>query len=764
MRSSREIRAYPVVVPLTMMLLIWGSYLSATIFGSVRGVVHDPQHKPVDDATVVLRQMNSSWSQTAATGQGGEFVFPSVAIGDYTITADKTGFATEQQSITVVSSSTPILHFQLKVAGPNETTTVTEQLDSFNVDTVTPTSMVNREDIVRTPGADQSNSLAMITEYVPGAYITHDMLHIRGGHQTSWLVDGVSIPNTNIGSNVGPQIDPKDIDYLEALRGSYEAEYGDRTFGIFNIVPRSGFERDNEGELVVSLGNFWQTNNQINFAGHTNRFAYYVSANGNRSNLGLQPPVPQIYHDSSNGYGGFASLIFNADAKNQVRLAAQARQDYYQIPYDPDPNSDENQIYNTSGLRDGQHETDAFVDSSWVHTFTPLMVLTTSGFLHYNSAEYQGSPDDRPVATTSNRSSTYAGGQISFAATLAKNNLQAGVYGFGQQDNQYFQNIFNDGSYPNFTAQVSPSGGAVELFLEDKFRPTNWLTFMAGVRQSHFASAITENVTSPRFGLAVQIPRLNWVFRAFYGNYYQIPPLITATGPLLDFANSQALAFAPLHGERDREYQFGVGIPYKGWTLDIDTFQTRATNFLDHNNIGESNVFFPLTFARALIQSWELSLNSPRLWRRLQMHLVYANQIAQAAGPITGGLVCGVPPTPGCQPDSTFAAVDHDQRNTLNVGFNVNLPWQSYVSGNVYYGSGFHNGSPSGQYPGDYLPGHTALDLALSKTFAERYTVSLTALNITNERIFLDNSLTFGGFHWNLPRQIYGEVRWRFHY
>jgi len=268
MRSSREIRAYPVVVPLTMMLLIWGSYLSATIFGSVRGVVHDPQHKPVDDATVVLRQMNSSWSQTAATGQGGEFVFPSVAIGDYTITADKTGFATEQQSITVVSSSTPILHFQLKVAGPNETTTVTEQLDSFNVDTVTPTSMVNREDIVRTPGADQSNSLAMITEYVPGAYITHDMLHIRGGHQTSWLVDGVSIPNTNIGSNVGPQIDPKDIDYLEALRGSYEAEYGDRTFGIFNIVPRSGFERDNEGELVVSLGNFWQTNNQINFAGH----------------------------------------------------------------------------------------------------------------------------------------------------------------------------------------------------------------------------------------------------------------------------------------------------------------------------------------------------------------------------------------------------------------------------------------------------------------------------------------------------------------
>jgi len=28
----------------------------------------------------------------------------------------------------------------------------------------------------------------------------------------------------------------------------------------------------------------------------------------------------------------------------------------------------------------------------------------------------------------------------------------------------------------------------------------------------------------------------------------------------------------------------------------------------------------------------------------------------------------------------------------------------------------------------------------------------------------LDNSLTFGGFHWNSPREIYAEVRYRFHY
>ena len=91
---------------------------------------------------------------------------------------------------------------------------------------VTPTTLLSRDDIAQTPGADRTNSMAMITDYTPGAYETHDMLHMRGGHQVDWLIDGVPVPNTNIATNLGPQIDPKDIDYLEIQRGSYDAEQG----------------------------------------------------------------------------------------------------------------------------------------------------------------------------------------------------------------------------------------------------------------------------------------------------------------------------------------------------------------------------------------------------------------------------------------------------------------------------------------------------------------------------------------------------------
>ena len=143
---------------------------------------------------------------------------------------------------------------------------------------------------------------------------------------------------------------------------------------------------------------------------------------------------------------------------------------------------------------------------------------------------------------------------------------------------------------------------------------TPWLTLIAGFRQSHFTADIVENEVDPRFGVAVKVPRLNWVFRAFYGDFYQPPPLLTATGPLLDLAISQNLTFSPLHGERDEEYQFGVTIPFRGWALDADIVETRAQNWLDHSNIGESNLFWPITWDAALIQTWELTLRSPRLW------------------------------------------------------------------------------------------------------------------------------------------------------
>src|SRR5467141_4600814 len=335
----------------------------ANIYGAIRGVVHDPQHRPIQDAMVMLKAKSSEWAKSVTTDATGEFQFNAVPLGDYSVSVASQGFAQTSQDVTVISGTVPVVHFLLKVATANANVTVSGEPDVAPTDSATPTTLVSRLDIERTPGADRSNSMAMITDFVPGAYVTHDQLHIRGGHQTTWLVDGVPVPNTNIASNIGPQFDPKDIDYMEVNRGSYSAEFGERTYGVFNVVPRTGFERNRLAELVLSAGSFYQTNDSFNFGSHTQRFAYYVSVNGNRSDLGLQPPTPQVVHDAANGYGGFGSFIFNVDPSNQLRLVTALRKDHYQVPYDPNFNDLESSFFDSSGLRDSDRETDAMINA-----------------------------------------------------------------------------------------------------------------------------------------------------------------------------------------------------------------------------------------------------------------------------------------------------------------------------------------------------------------------------------------------------------------
>ena len=748
---------------LAIMLAISGS-VHATVFGELQGIVHDSQHRPIAGAQITVRAEDSHFLQVAHTDTDGHFAFSALPLGAYKLTIQSTGFESLQQTITVFSDSSPIIHFQLHPGSAEESIHVTAQTEVVNANSVTPTTLVNRHDIAKTPGADRTDSLAMITNYVPGAYIVHDMLHVRGGHQVSWEIDGVEIPNTNIASNLGPQIDPKDIETLEVQRGSYNADVGDRTYGVFDVSPRTGFERDNEAELVLSGGNYYQTNDQLNFGSHTEKFAYYASANGNRTNYGLMPPIPKPYHDAANGYGGFSSLVYNRTPRDQFRLVSQLRRDYFQVPYDPNPTDYENQQYDSSGLRDAQHEMDGFAALSWVHTFTSSTFLQASPYYHYNSADYSPGPHDTPIGTTSNRASNYAGLQASVTSQIAKHTLQTGFYSFGQHDSYLFGAAFSGNASEDFLKRSGAAGGLTEEYVSDNYKATRWLTLIAGLRSSQFTASITEIENDPRFGIAVEIPRIDWVFRAFYGRYYQPPPLLTASGPVIGYANRSNASFRPLHGERDEEHQFGVQIPFRGWLLDADNFETRANNFLDHSCIGGSNICFPVTIDGALIQGWELTIHSPTLWRFGQAHLAYSNQLAQQRGAITGGLICQPVAAPQCDSGFHYIPLDHDQRNTLNAGVDATLPKQTYASFNLYYGSGFYNGDPSAQYPGEYLPHDTNLSLAAGKTFRKRTTLSLNVTNATNHRALLDNSVTFGGFHYNTPREFYAEVRYRFHY
>ena len=307
--------------------------------------------------------------------------------------------------------------------------------------------------IDETPGADRTMGTEMITDYVPGAYMTHDMLHMRGGHQTSWLIDGVAIPNTKIASNVGPQIDPKDIDSLETMSGSYDADLGDRTYGMFNVLPRNGFEFNREGELMLYAGNLYTGEAQVALGDHSDKTAWYASATGSRSNYGLATPVTAIYHDATNSRERICVDSAQRDGEGPTARGRAVARGLFSGAVRSESEGLRMCIatyYCSWGLRDGQTERDSFVIANWVHTFSPKALISTAPFYHWNQSNYDSNPADQPVATTWNQNSNYGGAQadarLDAGPSAFLNSFSGGLYSFYQHENDLFGVQVNDGS------------------------------------------------------------------------------------------------------------------------------------------------------------------------------------------------------------------------------------------------------------------------------------------------------------------------------
>ncbi len=715
----------------------FSSAIPAETFGTVKGVVHDPQHHPLEHATVTVSCTGGAWQQSTQSNPEGEFVFATVPEGPCEASVRATGFQPQQQAVTV-TNKTAVIHFQLDLLQVNESVQVSANLGT-QISTVKTTT--SGREITQTAGADQTNSLQMITNFVPGAYMVHDMLHMRGGHQVNWFIDGVPVINTGIAANVAPLINPKNVDELETERGGFSSEYGDRTYGFFNVITPSGFNRDNQAELITSFGNFYTTDDQFNVGGHTQRFAYYASIDGNRSQLGLANPTSDVIHDQESGVGGFLSLLYNATPKDQFRWTVSLREDHYQIPNTPDDQA--------TGIRDLDLESDYLVGFNWTHTFSEGLLLSATPYFHYNSARYLGGPNDTPFVLDDHDKSDYAGARVLIQAQKKKHNARAGVEVWGQRDTTFFGLTANPG---NQTLAQSEQHWANSdaVFLEDQYKATSWLTLDLGLRLTHYGGLVNENAADPRIGGAIRIPKLNWILRGYYAYYFQPPPLNSITGPLLEFALSQGFGFTPLNGERDIQHDIGLTVPYRGWALDIDNFHTSARNFLDHDVIGNSGIFVPLTDLGARITGTEIALRTPQIHGVANLRVAYSNQLAYGIGPISGGLL----------EDSDVGAflLDHDQRNTLSTVLSLHLPGQFWATPAYNFGSGFLDGDGPG-----HLPPHSTVDLSIGKNFGERWSASINAVNIGNARYLLDNSNTFGGTHYINPRQIYGELRFKFH-
>ena len=66
----------------TLLAIYFSAVARASIFGTVRGIVHDTQHRPIEGATIELRAKLSDWRHSAVSDSEGGFQIDAQGVDD----------------------------------------------------------------------------------------------------------------------------------------------------------------------------------------------------------------------------------------------------------------------------------------------------------------------------------------------------------------------------------------------------------------------------------------------------------------------------------------------------------------------------------------------------------------------------------------------------------------------------------------------------------------------------------------------------------
>ncbi len=120
---------------LGLILMLWclGSDASGQFSGSIQGTVLDASGAVIPSANVTLTNIDQNVSRSATTDSSGIYRFPSLAPGNYRVTAQSAGFSKGEATILLSTSETRDVPVTLGAEGVTQGVTVTTEAPLLNI-------------------------------------------------------------------------------------------------------------------------------------------------------------------------------------------------------------------------------------------------------------------------------------------------------------------------------------------------------------------------------------------------------------------------------------------------------------------------------------------------------------------------------------------------------------------------------------------------------------------------------------------------------
>lgn len=239
-----------------LLTIIFGLALSqrlsfaAGATGKIVGTVVDASGSPIASAKVTITNDGTNQSVTDVSDASGNFTFPALATGNYSVRVESTGFqAYVQRGIVLEVDQNVTVRAPLTVGSVSETVEVSSAPPAINLVDATVSHVVDQQRVVDLP-LNGRDSLQL--QYImPGvSYDNNNVSHGQGQHEgvvvngnrpgsNYYLLDGVDMTDNYLSTApVFPA--PDALQEFDIQTSNFTAQYGRNSGGLVNTVSRSG--------------------------------------------------------------------------------------------------------------------------------------------------------------------------------------------------------------------------------------------------------------------------------------------------------------------------------------------------------------------------------------------------------------------------------------------------------------------------------------------------------------------------------------------
>jgi hypothetical protein len=219
---------------------------------TIVGQVVDPQGAVVPGAKVTATNQATGVGRSTNTTSSGNYSIPNLAPGTYTVKVDAKGFAPGSvKNITLNVGDQRDLGFKLNIAGSTESVEVTTAAPLIETTKTDVSSSVTDLDMQRlptiSPVGGSVNDYAQLALTAPGVKqdtsgLTTDLIAPGSINNRGNLynVDGANITDQLVSGRDSTGASVDEVQEFQVLTNNYNAEYGQATGLVMNVVTKSG--------------------------------------------------------------------------------------------------------------------------------------------------------------------------------------------------------------------------------------------------------------------------------------------------------------------------------------------------------------------------------------------------------------------------------------------------------------------------------------------------------------------------------------------